>query len=102
MLDDGELLLAVEAEPDECGRLVAICLVGFITLSLTVAGQVLISAYVYDSSPTSSRSTVAKFVVGLVAAAVAFCFWVLLMLVLGEWELGNPEGSRVVDALLSI
>jgi hypothetical protein len=46
--------------------------------------------------------TVAALVVGLLLAAVAFCAWILLLLIVGDWELGNPDGYRFVDTLLSI
>jgi hypothetical protein len=91
-----------ETEPEECARCTAIVLVAVFTLSLTAIAWKLINVYVYDRSPETSRSTVAKFVVGLLLATVAFCAWNVLLVVVGDWELGNPKGYRFVDTLLSI
>ena len=94
--------LVASAEPDERGRCTVIVLVAVFTLSLTAIAWVLINVYEYDRSPETSRSTVAALVVGLLLAAVAFCAWLVLLAVIGDWELGNPVGHRLADTLLSI
>jgi hypothetical protein len=101
-LDEPLVPTLAEAEPDECARCTVIVLVAVLTLSLTAVAWLLINVYVYDKSPETSRSTVAALVAGLLLAAVAFCAWILLLLVIGDWENGNPEGYRFVDTMLSI
>jgi fatty acid desaturase len=99
---DEPLVPSGEAEPDERARCTVIVIVAVLTLSLTAVAWVLINVYEYDQSPETSRLTVAALVVGLLLAALAFCAWILLLLIVGDWELGNPEGYRFVDTLLSI
>ncbi|KAK1686145.1 hypothetical protein QYE76_046993 [Lolium multiflorum] len=99
---DEPLVVSAEAEPDERARCTVIVLVAVISLSLTTIAWLLINVYEYDQSPETSRSTVAALVAGLLLAAVAFCAWNVLLVVVGDWELGNPKGHRFVDTLLSI
>ncbi|CAM0902201.1 unnamed protein product [Alopecurus aequalis] len=99
---DERLVAPAVAEPNERARFTAIVLVAVLALSLTAIAWVLIDVYEYDQSPETSRLTVAALVVGILAAAVACCVWFVFFFILGELEVGNPEGSRFVDTLLSI
>ncbi|CAM0902202.1 unnamed protein product [Alopecurus aequalis] len=101
LLDEWLMQPAV-AEPDERSRYTAMVLVAVLALSLTVIALVLIDGYVDDEYHETSRLTVPALVVGILVLAVAFCVWFLLFFILGELEIGNPEGSRLVDTLLSI
>jgi hypothetical protein len=89
------------AEPDECGRCTVIVLLAVLALPLIAIAVVLINVH-GNSRETSSRLSVAALVVGILAAVLGSCAWAVLMFVIGQWELGNPEGSRLVDYLLSI
>lgn len=88
--------LVATTEPDEAGRWAVIVLLGVLTLLLTVVAWVLIDVYLYDNSPHTTRLTVAAFVVGMIVATVAACAWVVFLCIIGEREIGNPEGFRFV------
>jgi hypothetical protein len=89
--------VVVEAEPTECCRCMFICVMGFFLLALMTICTLLTAD---DFQPSSKAMDVAANVVVFLALVAAGWFGSVLMILVGEWYDGNPEGERVVDRLI--
>jgi hypothetical protein len=96
--------MAMAAEPAECSRRVLMCLLGFVGFSF-IAVAVVLLGYIVDvgdhGRPPDPRLPphVARLVMILSFALGVGPFGLFLFLI-QEWDLGNPEGERLVDTLL--
>jgi hypothetical protein len=89
------------AEPDNCGRLVVTIVVGVAMLSFLVLGYYLIGPENLELEVDRKPINTFPFAAGIICFAIAVCFYILFGGLLQEWEVGHPEGRRLVDKLLA-
>lgn len=89
----------MEAEPDDCGRFRVTFAVGLVTLSIVVFSIYLMGPDAFGPDPPKPASMFV-YVAGIICLVIGCCFFLLFGSLIQEWELGHPEGRRLVDKLM--